>query len=526
MKKTLFIVVIAGLVGSFLSSCTDRFEKLNTNPNQVTASQMEVKNYRTGTKVTNLQNLVIPTEEHIYQFVESLSGGPYAGYIGSTVNTWQDRFETFNESTDWRKWPFSNVMTEMYAPYRAIMSETDDDVALAFAKLFRVAIMHRVTDSYGPVPYSDPIKNEGIFIKYDSQEQVYDQMFAELDEAIALLKQNEGIDPSGWSSYDKVYYGNIAQWSRYANSLKLRMAMRLSYVKPDLSRQKAAEAIAAGVITANADNAAMHAVENRTTLIYNDWQDHRVAADILCYMNGYEDPRREKMFLPTVRNSNAYSGVRVGSIVSSKTDFVECYSNMIVSSDTPYLWFNAAEATFLRAEYELRWGSAETARELYEQAITLSFEEKGASGAASYIADNTKRPEPYADPLGTWSVSTRPSNVTVAWDATATDMEVNLEKIITQKWIAIFPLGVEGWSEYRRTGYPRLFDAAQDLSGGAVNVRHHARRLRYPAEEASQNKDIYQEAVSILNREATGNGSLQGDNYATRVWWDVKPFND
>ena len=199
---------------------------------------------------------------------------------------------------------------------------------------------------------------------------------------------------------------------------------------------------------------------------------------------------------------------------------------MIVSSDTPYLWFNAAEATFLRAEYELRWGSAETARELYEQAITLSFEEKGASGAASYIADNAKRPDPYADPLGTWSVSTRPSNVTVAWDATATDMEVNLEKIITQKWIAIFPLGVEGWSEYRRTGYPRLFDAAQDLSGGAVNVRHHARRLRYPAEEASQNKDNYQEAVSILNREATGNGSLQGDNYATRVWWDVKPFND
>ena len=526
MKKILIITVIAGLTGNLLTSCTGRFERLNTNPNQVTADQMEVMNYRTGTKVTNLQNLVIPVEEHIYQFVESLSGGPYAGYIGSTVNTWQDRFETFNESTDWRKWPFSNVMTEMYAPYRAIIAETDDEVALAFAHLFRVAVMHRVTDSYGPVPYSDAVSNEGIFVKYDSQESVYDQMFEELDLAISLFKANEGLDPSGWTSYDKVYYGNMAQWSRFANSLKLRMAMRLSYVKPELSRQKAAEAIAAGVIESNADNAAMHATENRTTLIYNDWQDHRVAADIICYMNGYEDPRREKMFLPTVRNANVFAGVRVGSVVSSKTDFVEAYSNMIVASDTPYLWFNAAEATFLRAEYELRWGSAETAKQLYQQAIRLSFEEKGASGADSYISDNTKRPEAYTDPLGAWTVGTRPSSVTIAWDDAATDIEVNLEKIITQKWIAIFPLGVEGWSEYRRTGYPRLFDAAQDLSGGAVNVSHHARRLRYPAEEASQNRANYQEAVSILNKEATGDQSLTGDNYSTRVWWDVKPFND
>lgn len=513
------------LLIALLTGCTDRFVHMNTNPNQVTAPQMEVKNYRTGTKVTNLENIVIPTEEHIYQFVESLSGGPYAGYLGSTVNTWQDRFETFNESTDWRKWPFSNVMTEMYAPYRSIMNETTDEVTISLAKLFRVAVMHRITDSYGPVPYSDPIKNEGIFIKYDSQEDVYMQMFTELDEAIAAFKANEGLDPSGWTSYDMVYYGNMVQWYRFANSLKLRMAMRLSYVKPELSKEKAAEAIAAGVIETNADNAEMHAVENRTALIYNGWQDHRVAADIICYMNGYEDPRREKMFLPTVRNGN-YAGVRVGSLVSSKTDFVECYCNMIVSTDTPYLWMNAAEVAFLRSEYELRWGSKDRAKELYEEGIRLSFEEKGASGADAYIADKTKMPEAYTDPLGAWSVSTRPSTVTVAWDDAATDIEVNLEKIITQKWIAIFPLGVEGWSEYRRTGYPKLFDAAQDLSGGAVNVKHHARRLRYPAEESSQNRDNYLEAVSILNKEATGDQSLSGDEYSTRLWWDVKPFND
>lgn len=524
MKKTLFIAFTASLAGILLLGCTDRFKDLNTNPNQVTAKQMEVKNYRTGTKVTNLQNLVIPVEEHIYQFNESLSGGPFAGYIGSTVNTWLYRFETFNESADWRKWPFANVMTEMYAPYRAIIKETDDELSIAFANLFRVAIMHRVTDSYGPVPYSDAVSNEGVFVKYDSQESVYAQMFEELDAAIAVFKDNENLPADGWANYDKVYYGNMRQWHLFANSLKLRMAMRISYVKPELSQRKAAEAIAAGVIMSNSDNAMMHATENRTALIYNDWQDHRVAADIICYMNGYNDPRREKMFTTNINGD--YAGIRVGSDVMSKEDAVDAYSNMIVSASSPYLWFNAAEATFLRAEYELRWGSAETAKELYNEAIALSFEEKGASGVTDYIADATSTPSAYTDPLGIWSVTVRPGNATIAWDDNTTDVEVNLEKIITQKWIAIFPLGVEGWSEYRRTGYPKLFDAAQDLSGGAVDLHRHARRLRYPAEEYSQNRDNLQDAINILNAEATGDESRAGDNYATRLWWDVKPFND
>ena len=96
-------------------------------------------------------------------------------------------------------------------------------------------------------------------------------------------------------------------------------------------------------------------------------------------MNGYKDPRMEKMFL--ANDVGDYVGIRIGIDVTSKSQAVSKYSNMIVASDTPYLWFNAAEATFLRAEYELRWGSEETARSLYEAAVRLSFEERGARGA-------------------------------------------------------------------------------------------------------------------------------------------------
>ena len=283
----------------------------------------------------------------------------------------------------------------------------------------------------------------------------------------------------------------------------------------------ATPAIAAGVITANADNAAMHAAENRTTLIYNDWGDHRVGADILCYMTGYNDPRVEKMFLPN--DVGNYVGIRIGIDVAGKATAMTKYSNLIVESTTPYLWFNAAEATFLRAEYELRWGSEETARELYEEAIRLSFEERGASGADAYIADATSRPAAYTDPLGMYSAAAQ-STITIAWAPGADNFEENLERIITQKWIAIFPLGVEAWSEHRRTGYPKLLPVPTDKSGGSVNVEQGARRLPYPVEEYQQNNTNLQTAIQTLDAEQQ-NGDRTGDVMGTRVWWDCKPYN-
>ena len=505
-----------------LASCTGDFEDINRNPNQVTEEQMEALNYKTGTKVRTLQGLVIPVQEHMYQFNESLTGGPFAGYIGATVDTWQTKFETYNPSADWRKWPFANVITETYTPYKGIVGGTDDEVAVAFARLLRVAIMQRVTDSYGPIPYSELENNESVYVAYDSQEAVYTKMFEELDEAIATLGRNTTLSSDAWSRYDGVYYGNIAQWLKYANSLKLRMAMRLTEVKPDLARTKASEAIAGGVITANADNAAMHAAENRTTLIYNDWGDHRVGADILCYMTGYNDPRVEKMFLPN--DVGNYVGIRIGIDVSGKATAMAKYSNLIVESTTPYLWFNAAEATFLRAEYELRWGSEATAQSLYEDAIRLSFEERGASGADAYVADGTSRPAAYTDPLGMYSASAQ-STITIAWAPGAGNFEENLERIITQKWIAIFPLGVEAWSEHRRTGYPRLLPVVADKSGGGVDVAQGARRLPYPVEEYQQNNANLQAAIQQLNAEQT-NGNRTGDQMGTRVWWDCKPYNN
>ncbi len=505
-----------------LGSCTDRFEKLNTNPNQVTSEQMEAKNYRTGTKVLALQSLVVPVEEHQYQFIESLSGGPFGGYIGSTVDTWQTRFETFNPSIDWRKTTFSDIITEFYAPYRGIMGGTEDEVARAFASLYRVAVMQRLTDNYGPIPYSDILRTEKITVRYDPQETVYDELFEELDGAIAAFAGNISLPASGWGTYDRVYSGDIAKWLRYANSLKLRMAMRVSYAAPELAREKAEEAIAGGVILTNEDNAYMTPSENRMTLIYNSWNDHRVGADILCYMTGYNDPRLDRMFLKSTGSNPRFVGIRIGSTVAKKSEAIEAYSNLIVESDSPILWMNAAEVSFLLAEYHLRLaGDKAKAREYYENGIRLSFAERGATGAEAYIADATSTPAQYIDPLGKYSATAKTSECRIAWDEKG-DEETNLEQIITQKWIAIFPLGNEAWAEYRRTGYPKLLPAPQNLGPDDVDLDRHARRLTYPVDEYSGNGTNLNEAISALNAESSdGNG----DSFNTRVWWDRKPYN-
>ena len=122
--------------------------------------------------------------------------------------------------------------------------------------------------------------------------------------------------------------------------------------------------------------------------------------------------------------------------------------------------------------------------------------------------------------IGSWIIPSGvlASTITIAWEADDTDAvrERNLERIITQKWIAIFPLGIEAWSEYRRTGYPRLLPAVENKSAGTVNVKYGARRIQYPSEEYAENNANVLDAIQKL-----GGADIAG----TRVWWDKKPLN-
>ena len=513
VQRLLLAVVLLGL-----GACTGDFEDYNRNPNQVTEDQMEALNYKTGTKVRTLQGLVIPVEEHMYQFNESLAGGPFAGYIGATVDTWQTKFETYNPSADWRKWPFANVITETYTPYKGIIFVTDDEVAVAFAKLLRVAIMQRVTDSYGPIPYSRIGADDALTSPYDSQQAVYERLFEELDGALTVLRNHSAETIKATS--DKVYAGDLSKWVRFANSLKLRMAMRISYAAPDEAERIVKEALSGengGVIESNADNAQIPTQNNPFRVVMYDYNggDSRVSADITSYMNGYKDPRRAKYFtLSTFTGGirNGYIGLRSGISIPSESLL---YSNMVVDYTTPLMWMNAAEVAFLKAEASLRgwYGATGDAERWYEEGVRLSFEQWGLSGDYdAYIGDGVSLPESYEDPLGKESNTSEVSTVTVKWD-TRGDFETNLEQIITQKWLAIYPEGFEAWCEFRRTGYPRLMPATNNRSGGIIPEGGYANRMPYPVEEYQENNEHINEAVSLLGGP---------DNMATRLWWDCK----
>ena len=173
------------------------------------------------------------------------------------------------------------------------------------------------------------------------------------------------------------------------------------------------------------------------------------------------------------------------------------------------MWMNAAEVAFLKAEGALRnWNMGGTAKEFYEQGVKLSFAQWGANGADAYLADNTSMPASYKDPAGLNTYSGATSQITIKWEDG--DFEKSLERIITQKWLANFPLGQEAWAEYRRTGYPMLMPVVVNNSAGVVNSARGARRLAYPQEERLNNAENYVNAVGLLGG---------ADNMATDLWW-------
>ena len=519
-KATLRLAYLLTLM-LWTGSCIDM--DINRNPYETTQDELMRENHIIGSSLKSMEALVVPTQEHLYQFVEAMCGGAYGRYFGETRVGWTEKYSTYNPKSDWLKASFSDPISEMYPSYRDIINRTNDPVALAFAKILRVAIMHRSTDMFGPIPYTkvlgDKTEGDGLSAPYDSQEEVYVAMFKELEEADEALKENLGLSAEGFKKLDNLYYGDGRKWYKYLHSLQLRMAMRIVYVKPELAREIAEKAVAAGVIENNEDNAQLHVEENRSALCFNDWKDYRIAAEIVSYMQGYNDPRLEKYFTQgKYQDDTDYYGLRIGILPSKVTDdeLIQTYSNRLMTANDTYMWMTAAEVTFLRAEGALRgWAMSGDAQQLYEKAITLSFEQWGASGASGYSQNKVLVPGAYKDPRGTYSAQS-PSSITIAWneDKENTRFEENLERIITQKWIAMFPLGIEAWCEHRRTGYPKFLPIMDNKGVGITNLTLGIRRLSYPAEEYQLNAENMLGALRKLNGE---------DNGATRLWWDCNP---
>ena len=523
----------AFLAATLFAGCTANYLEINTNPYEVSKEQTLTVGYAIGAAISALCGTVVSTDVNTAQFTDCLLGGPMGGYY-STTGAFAKTIDNYNPTDDWTRVFLASdrIIPTLYSNLNELSDITDDPVTLAIAKIIKVTAMLRVTDTYGPIPYTKIGEGGAIAVAYDSQEEVYDAMFAELDDVIATLTENKlsGISPKA----DPMYDGTAVKWCKFANSLKLRMAMRISYAAPEKSRKYAEEAVRheIGVFTSNADNATLRTVAFGekgnplyTAIKYNQpagcntGGDTHAAADIITYMNGYKDPRRPVYFIPSEFEGIDYVGIRVRIEKPALNSIGRKYSGVNISPSDPLVWMNAAEVCFLKAEAAAVFGydmGAGTAEDFYNEGIRLSFAQFGVSGADAYLKDDVNRPAVYIDPAGQNSYAEMLSSITVKWDESATTAEKQ-ERILIQKWIANFNNGNEAWADHRRTGYPHLFPAtdAGNKSDGVVSSVYGARRMRYPLAEYTNNGENVNYAVSSL---------LNGkDNMGTRLWWDCNP---
>lgn len=526
---TLKNILLAAGVACCLVACTDSFREYNTNPGEATDDMLDMDNLRVGGFIPQIQRDVIPTSDpdaNEFQRAQNLAGDAYAGYMGP-IGTWNggSNGNTYNlKFADWDAAAFSVGFTKVMPAWKLVADKTKEGFpeTYAFVQILKVAAMHRLTDSYGPLPYTK-FGHGGVTTPYDSQEVIYETFFKELDEAIGALKQfvSQSPDARPMKKFDMVYGGDYGKWLKFANSLKLRLAMRIVYVKPDLAKKYAEEAVKDGVIISNNDNAKLASangisVFNPIKICWYDYDDTRMGANMESFLTGYKDARISKYFRVSAFDG-AYHGVRSGVAVTNKDPYLKM-SVPNIESDTsisPVWWMTASEICLLRAEGAIRgWAMGGTAQALYEQGIGLSFEQNGAS-LGTYLTDATSKPAAFIDKVVNNSIregDKRLSTITIAWVEKAS-FELKLERIITQKWIALYPNGQEAWTEFRRTGYPKVFPIVSNKSGGTVSTDIQIRRISYPSAEYNSNKAEVEKAAALLGGP---------DNGGTKLWWDNK----
>jgi hypothetical protein len=516
MKRYNFIKqcnLMAAAAMILLAACTENFEDYNSHPYNPTSEDL-TPSAAVGGLFEKMFYQMHHHQENDSQMVDQMVGDQYGGYM-STPTIWQGtNFSTFNQPENWNEIPFTTPFPYFYANWTKVREISGGTgYVYAWANVVRVAAMLRVTDTYGPIPYSQ--MGGGQFqVAYDDVETVYKSMVADLDNSVDVLSAfwaTYSKEELTMAQYDIVYKGDFGKWVKFANSLKLRLAIRMSNVLPDYAKTVAEEAVAAGVFTGNADNAMLPAANNPYRLASADWGDLRLSADLDSYLNGYADPRRP---IYATLYSGAVKGVRMGvnTTANSKADYA-AYSMPNFTTTSPLLVMNAAEVAFLKAEGALRgWAMNGTPQALYEEGIRLSMEQHGVAGSfAAYIANAVNTPASYVGPTSETSIAAA-SNITIKWDEAAS-FEQKLERIITQKWLANFTLGFESWSEHRRTGYPKLFPTVNNMSGGVVDSQRGARRLKYPISEYNQNAANVQVAIQMIGGQ---------DLPSVDLWWAKK----
>lgn len=543
LKRSFSSLGFLAIAGSFLlGSCTKNFKEYNTNPYGMTNEELSTDFKLLGTPLQQAQfgiySVVNPAWD--VQLQQNLISDVYSGYMGSpTPFIGNQNNMTYALVDGWNGTPWSDAYNYVMQPVQSVFKNagTQYPAFIAWARILRVEAMHRVSDIYGPIIYSHygQVNADGS-VTYDSQKDAYYEFFADLDSAILVLTplaQNNAVPQ--FTNFDDVYGGSYKQWVQFANTLKLRLALRIVNVDPVKAKAEGESALAnplgllvnPGASSSGGDDFDINTgtIAHPLNTINNSWGDIRFGAPLASLLTGYNDPRTTKYVKaasdPAV--SGQVIGVRNGINIDAKGRY-EGYAQLQsfpIESNGPANYIQlmtAAEAWFLKAEAAIRgWAGAGNAATNYNTGITTSFAQYGVN-AGAYLNDNTSMATPYVDPkaitpgqnnvpLGDPNLSA----ITIKWNPAATFAQ-QLEKIITQKYIAMYPDGAEAWAEFRRTRYPKLFPNVVNYSNGAIPTAKFVRRINFPATERATNVNGVAGGVKALGGPDTG---------GTPMWWDV-----
>lgn len=471
MKKSILFVLLFSLLAV---ACTNvDFGEVNTNPNNPSVplasaillnGQRSMGDTYSGTR-PSLYVQYLSNEQYEDESLYKTQRFNYATYYSAITN-------------------LNKVISLNTDPETAeIVARTQGSNAnqIAVSRLIKAYYFHHMTDRWGVIPYTTA--NQGLenkFNAFDSQLDIYNALFVEIESAIAQMDSGSG--PTG----DIIFNGDMAKWEVFGNTLMLNMAMRLSKKEPVLGKTYFDKAIAGGVIASNSDNIYYPFIASED--YDNPWEDRfKTRSDYLISKpfadaligsgtnTNPEDPRLVK-YADLAVDTNIYNGAPYGNVNSDTKQFSLITSNVIKNQTAKgYLYTYAQVLLHMAEAAQLGWITTDTAENYTKNGIKASMEQ---------------------------------------WDVATADIDTYIsgiggfngqEDIAYQKWVALFLQGYEAWFEWRKQGGDQvaLTKPAAALTDGIPN------RHAYPLSAKGANEENYNAAVT-----------LQGaDNLDTKVWW-------
>lgn len=495
-------------------SCTKDFEEINTNTNDIDGEKSH-------------PDLLLTSA------IEGLSDQINDVWLGHEIGScWVQHMAKVQYTDEDRYLPRNDVINSVWVNLYAgpgieiqriieIAEKTDKKNYKAVALVLKCYLFSVLTDLYGDTPYKEAFKIDSTLTpKYDTQESIYLDLIRKLNEANSLFDIS-AIDQR--INGDILFNNNILKWKKFANSLRLRLLLRISgradyqsFVANEFTNMLVTNAPSYPIFTSNSDNAALKYLgsfpnNNPLNETYKTRDDHRVSKtmiDLLYQPTNHAHPDwRVVVYAKTPAAGgfwaglpNGLSSAKAAAYLGNGLRMTSVIGDYFIQPESMGMLMSYSELCFILAEAVEQGfvtGSTVTSQQYYEKGVEASyyqFQEAIVKLAPLY----------YSSIPANTGIETYLSDFKIhngAWDPLNP-----LQKIAEQKWVAMFDQGLQAWFEWRRTNIPQLTPAQDGLNGGKIPVR-----IRYSSDEYARNR---KQLMDAINRQGA-------DDLNTRVWWDV-----